>query len=195
MIWTILRLFLLAYFVMPLVAGFLVIRTFVQIRDDLTPIYESASASISAATTTVNNELRNLGNNFAPLADAVNGIRNALQVVVNFLRDTVYTLIDVVNGINLACSIGGAACIPKSINVTLPTLIDLSFINEISAGITDISTQFNSIITTTTTTIGAYTTMLALAVIVFVAWVLLTYLLFFVSLYTGLWRAASSRAR
>ncbi len=195
MLRTILRLFLLAYFVMPLAAGFLVIRTFVQIRDDLTPIYESAGATISAATTTVNNELRNLGRNFAPLADAINGIRNALQVVVNFLRDTVYTLIDVVNGLNLACSIGGAACIPKSINVTLPTLIDLSFINEISAGITDITTEFNHIITTTTTTIGAYTTMLALAVIVFVAWLLLTYLLFFVFLYTGLWRAASSRAR
>jgi hypothetical protein len=184
----ILRLFLLAYFVMPVVAGFLVVGTFVQVRNDIAPIFESASATISTATTALENELRNLGNNFRPLVNAVNAIRRALQTIVNFLRDTVYTLIDVVNGINVACSIGRTACIPKSINVTLPTLIDLTFINNISASITDISNEVNTVITTTTTTIGSYVSMLTLAVIMFVAWMLLTYLLFIIFLYTGLWK-------
>ena len=188
MLRAVLRLFLLVYFVMPLGAGLLVILPFIQIRSDIAPIYESASAAISSATTTLQTELRNLGNNFAPLANAVKAIRAALQVVVNFIRDTIYTLIDVVNGINLACSIGRTACIPKSINVTLPNLVDLSFINNISASINNISTQVNTVITTTTTAIGAYVTMLTLAVIVFIAWIALTYLLFIFFLYTGLWK-------
>ena len=190
MLRTVLRLFLLAYFVMPLVAGVLVVLTFVQVRDDVTPIYEAASASISRATTALDAELQSLGDHFAPLANAVNAIGRALQTVVNFLRNTVYALIDVVNKLNVACSVGGRACIPKSLNVTLPTLIDLSFVDNISNNITDITTQFNNVITTTTTTISNYATMLALAVIVFVGWMLLTYVLFVVFLYAGLWKRA-----
>ncbi|MBZ0293620.1 MAG: hypothetical protein K8L99_13720 [Anaerolineae bacterium] len=190
-----LRLFLLAYFLMPAAAGFLVILTFVQIRNDVTPIYESASATISNAANTLNTELSNLGANFAPLASAVNAIRTALQAVLNFLRDTVYTLIDVVNGLNLACSIGGAACIPKSINITLPSLIDLSFINDISNSINQITTQVNQVVSTTTNAISTYTVILVLAVLVFVAWILLTYVLFVIFLYNGLWRSTAARAK
>lgn len=183
------RLFLLAYFVMPLLAVLLVALTFVQIRNDVTPIFESANAAISSATAALENEVRNLGNNFAPLVTAVNALRAGLQAVVNFIRDTIYTLIDVVNGLNLACSIGRTACIPKSINITLPRLIDLSFINTISANISAITTQVNTVVTTTTTTITSYASMIGLAVVLFVAWMLLTYVLFIVFLYTGLWRA------
>ncbi len=183
-----LRVLLVVYFVLPIAASFLVVQTFAQIHSDVAPVYEAASASITRATSALDHELRNLGANFAPLATAINGIRNALQVVLNFIRDTIYTLIDVVNGINLACSVGGAACIPKSINVTLPTLVDLSFMNDISNHISTISTQVNSVIDTTTTALTSYTTLLALAAIVFVVWIVLTYILFFVFLYTGLWR-------
>jgi hypothetical protein len=182
------RLLLLAYFVMPLLSVFLVVLTLVQIRNDVTPVFEAANAAISSASAALENEVRNLGNSFAPLISAVNALRAGLQAVVNFIRDTVYTLIDVVNSINVACSIGRTACIPKSFNITLPTLIDLSFINNISRNITAITTQVNTVITTTTTTITSYAAMLTLAVMLFVAWMLLTYVLFIVFLYSGLWR-------
>ncbi len=184
------RLFLLAYFLMPVVAIILVIQTFLQIRSDVSPIFEAANIAISNAVSALETEARNLGNNFAPLADAVNATRNALQAVLNFLRNTVYTLIDVVNSLNLACSVGGTACIPKSINVTLPTLIDLSFINNISDNISGITSQVNNVITTTTTSINNYASMLMLAVLVFFIWTFLSFILFGVSLYTGLWKRA-----
>ena len=195
MIRIVLRLFLLAYFVMPIVSGSLVVLTLAQIRNDVTPIVETARTTISDATSALGNELRNLGSNFAPLVNAVNAIRGALQTVINFLRDIVYTLIDVVNGMNLACSIGGAACIPKSLNVTLPTIIDLSFMDRISANITSVTDELNTVVTTTTSAIASYTSMIALAVLVFVAWMLLTYLLFIVFLYTGLWGRTFAKAR
>ena len=182
------RLFLLAYFVMPIVAGLLLVQAFTQIRNDVTPIYDAASTSISNASTTLENEVRNLRSSFAPLETAISTIRNALQAVLVFIRDTIYTVIDVVNSINVACSIARAACIPKAFSITLPALVDLSFLETISNQITIISTQVNTVVTTTTTAIDSYATMLTLAVTVFIAWMLLTYLLFFVSLYRGLWR-------
>lgn len=184
----ILRLLLLVYFAMPLVAGLLVVLTFAQIRSDIAPVFETANVAISNATTALSTELHNLGDNFAPLASAVNALRSGLQAVLNFIRGTIYTLIDVVNGINVACSIGRTACIPKSFNIQLPQLIDLSFIDEITASVNDISTQVNTVVTTTTTAIGTYTTMITLALIVFIAWIVLTYILFFLLLYTGLWQ-------
>jgi hypothetical protein len=186
------RLFLLAYFVLPVVAAFLVIQTFVQIRNDVTPIYEAASSSISAVTTSLDHELRTLGSNFAPLASAINSTRNALQEVLNFGRGTIYTMIDVLNALNFACSVGHTACIPKSLNFTLPTLVNLTFIDNISNDISTISTQVNNVVSTTTAAITAYTTMLTLALGAFVAWIVLTYILFFVFLYTNLWKGATA---
>lgn len=162
----ILRLLLVVYFLMPIAAIGLFAQTFVQFRSDVAPVYEAASASITSATNTLNRELSNLGANFAPLANAVNGVRNALQVVVNFIRDTIYTLIDVVNGINLA------------------------FIDNISSQLNTISTQVNSVVTTTTSALTGYMTLIGLAAAVFIAWIVLTYILFFVLLFTGLWRKA-----
>lgn len=184
----VLRAFLLVYFLMPVATVLFVVLTFVQIRSDIAPIYEAASASITRATHNLNTELSGLSENFRPLADTVNAIRSALQTVINFLRDTVYTVIDVVNGLNLACSIGGAACIPKSLNVTLPTLVDLSFLDDIAANITVITTDLNNVVTTTTSAISAYLAMLLLAVGIFVVWILLSYVLFMVFLYQGLWK-------
>ncbi len=190
MIKWIVRLLLVVYFLMPIAAIGLFAQTFVEIRNDVAPVYEAASASITSATNTLNRELSNLGANFAPLASAVNAIRSALQVVVNFIRDTIYTLIDVVNGINLACSVGRTACIPKSINVTLPNLVNLAFIDNISSQINTISNQVNSVVTTTTNALTGYVTLIGLAAAVLIVWIVLTYILFFVLLFTGLWRKA-----
>lgn len=151
----ILRLLLVVYFLMPIAAIGLFAQTFVQFRSDAAPVYEAASASITSATNTLNRELSNLGANFAPLANAVNGV-----------RDTIYTLIDVVNGINLA------------------------FIDNISSQLNTISTQVNSVVTTTTSALTGYMTLIGLAAAVFIAWIVLTYILFFVLLFTGLWRKA-----
>ena len=193
MLRTMLRLVLIVYFIMPLVAGFLVIRTFTQIRDDITPIYETASTTISTATNALDAQVQRLGDNFKPLTAALNAIQSTLQTIVNFLRDTVYTVIDVVNGLNVACSVGRHACIPKNLNVHLPTLVDLSFIDDIASNISDITGQVNAVVTTTTTAISGYTSMIILAVVVFVAWMLLTYVLFMISLYSGLWRSTSGK--
>ncbi len=190
-----LRLILLAYFIMPLVAGFLVIRTFTQIRDDITPIYETASTTISTATDALDTQVQRLGDNFKPLTTALNALQSTLQTIVDFLRNTVYTVIDVVNGLNVACSVGRHACIPKNLNVHLPTLVDLSFIDDIASNISAITGQVNTVVTTTTTTISSYTSMIVLAVAVFVGWMLLTYALFIVSLYSGLWRSTLRKAR
>ena len=46
----VLRLFLLAYFLMPLIAGGLIVFTVLQVRDDLVNVYETASERISDAT-------------------------------------------------------------------------------------------------------------------------------------------------
>lgn len=182
------RLFLIFYFLMPLISLGLIGLTFVQVRGDLLPIYESASATITRATDAVETELQNLGRNFEPLVNAVNSIRDALQTVVTFVRNTIFTLIDVVNSLNPVCNFGGVACIGKSFNVTLPTLINFSFIDNLSASFGEISSSLDTMINRTTEALTAYTTLLVLAGVVFVAWVLLSYLLFFVLLYTGLWR-------
>ncbi len=184
------RLILIAYFVMPLAAGGLVVGTFVQVRSDVAPVVDAATASISRATTALDNELSDLGSHFQPLVNAVNAIQRALQTVINFLRDTVYTLIDVVNGLNLACSVGRAACIPKSLNVTLPRVIDLSFIDNIAAEISNITTPLNQAITVTTSTLTSYASIIVLAVAVFMVWMALTWVLFVVMLYRGLWKLA-----
>lgn len=184
----ILRVFLLVYFVMPIVALLLIGQVFIQFQNDVAPVYEAASTHIMNASTVLENELLRLGQNFAPLESAITAIRNALQAILNFVRDTIYTIIDVVNSINLACSIGGAACIPKAINLTLPPLVDLSFIDNISAQVSTISSQMYNVVNTTTAAINTYTTLLTLAIIVFVAWMLLTVILFYVALIRGLWR-------
>ncbi len=189
------RLFLLVYFVMPIVAGVLIIQTFAQVRSDVTPAYETARATITNATNTLDDIVRDLDEEVEPLVTSVNAARTALQRVLNFIQGTVYTLIDVVNGLNVACSIGGTACIPKSINLTLPAIVDLSFVSDISTNITAITTQVNSVVTTTTTAIASYMTMLTLAVGVLVAWIVLTFLLFVAALYSGLWKQAFSSAR
>lgn len=182
------RLFLIFYFLMPLISLGLIGLTFVQVRGDLLPIYESASATITRATGAVETELQNLGRNFEPLVNAVNSIRDALQAVVTFIRNTIFTLIDVVNSLNPVCNFGGVACIGKSFNITLPTLINFSFIDNLSASFGEISSSLDTMINRTTEALTTYTTLLVLAGVVFVAWVLLSYLLFFVLLYTGLWR-------
>jgi hypothetical protein len=180
------RVFLLIYLVMPIVAGFLVVRTVTQIRDDVAPIYETANTVISRASTAVDRELRNLGNNFAPLVNAVNSIRNAVQSVATFIQNTVYTIIDVLNA-NPACKITNIGCIPKSFSISLPNLIDLSFLNTISVNLTDITTQVNRVVSTTTTSINSYVTMLTLAVVLLVAWIILSHLLIVRLLFVGLW--------
>jgi methyl-accepting chemotaxis protein len=185
----VLRLFLLAYFLMPVIAGGLIIYTVLQVRDDITTVYENASERIADATSGLTTELRDLGDKFQPLANAVNGIRSALVTVRNFLQNTVFTVIDVVNNINVACSIGGRACIPKSFNITIPALLDLSFIDNISDHITEITDEVGAVVSTTTRTITDYAVMLALAVALVVVWMLLSSVLFYVVIYTSLWRA------
>jgi hypothetical protein len=97
-------------------------------------------------------------------------------------------LIDVVNNINVACSIGGRACIAKSFNLTIPALLDLSFIDNISGHITEITDEVSAVVSTTTRTITDYAVMLALAVALVVVWMLLSSVLFYVVIYTSLWR-------
>lgn len=182
------RAFLIFYFLMPLIALGLIALTFVQVRGDLLPIYESASTTIASASSAIEEELQGLGRNFEPLVNAVNTIRDALQTVVTFVRNTIFTLIDVVNGLNPICNFGGIACIGKSFDVTLPQLIDFSFIDKLSASFGEISSSLDTLVNRTTEALSTYTTLLVLAGVVFAAWVLLSYLLFFALLYTGLWR-------
>ena len=184
----ILRLFLLIYFVMPVLALLLIGQIFIQFQNDVAPIYEAASTRIMDASTVLENELMSLGRNFAPLENAIIAIRNALQTLLNFVRDTIYTIIDVVNGINLACSVGGAACIPKSINLTLPPLVDLSFIDNISTQVSTISSEMYAVIETTSAAVTSYTTLLIVALGVFILWMILSFILFYAMLYRGLVR-------
>ena len=184
----ILRLFLLIYFVMPVLALLLIGQIFIQFQNDVAPVYEAASTRIMDASTVLENELMSLGRNFAPLENAIIAIRNALQTLLNFVRDTIYTIIDVVNGINLACSVGGAACIPKSINLTLPPLVDLSFIDNISTQVSTISSEMYAVIETTSAAVTSYTTLLIVALGVFILWIILSFILFYAMLYRGLVR-------
>lgn len=182
------RLFLLVYFVLPLLAGFLVVQTLLQFRDDVTPVFDAASSAIASASATLEREVRNLRSSFAPLEVAIRVIRDALQALLTFIRDTIYTLIDVVNTINPACSAFRTACIGKAIHITLPQLVDLAFLTTISTQITTISTQINTVVTTTTSAIHTYATLLTLAGVGFGVWGLLTLILFYVTLLRGLWR-------
>lgn len=180
------RLLLLIYFLMPVIAGVLAVQVVAQIRDDVTPIYESASNRINSAAAILEDEVADLGSNFAPLVNAVNSLRSGLQTVLNFIRNTIYTVIDVVNDLNLACSVGGVSCIAKSINLTLPQIINLNFINTISNQITTITGEVSSVVDTTSSAINGYLSTLTLIVIIFVVWIVLGYILFFVAL-TRLW--------
>lgn len=183
-----LRLLVVVHILMPVGAALLIIYLFTQIRNDITPLFENATTTISTATNTLNTELSQLGENFEPLANAVNTSQQALQTVLNFLRSTVFTIIDVVNTINPACSIGRTACIGKSLNVTLPTLIDLSFVDEISTSVNTITTQINNVVTGTTQAVSGYTSLLLAALLLFGAWMVSTWILFFVLLYSRMWR-------
>lgn len=184
----VLRLFLLAYFLMPLIAGGLIVFTVLQVRDDLVNVYETASERISDATSGLTSELRDLGSKFQPLVNAVNSVRSALVTVRNFLQNTVFTIIDVVNNINVACSVGGQACIPKSFNLTIPALINLSFIDNISDHITEITDEVSTVVSTTTGALTSYATLLLLAVGVFIAWTLVSGVLFYAVIYKSLWQ-------
>lgn len=185
----ILRIMLLFYFIMPFAAGFLLIQTFAEIRDDLSPIYNTASTTISNAAEDLEDGLTALSNGFQPLVNAVNSIRSVLQSVVNFLRGTVFTIIDVVNNLNPTCNFAGVACISKNFNPTIPNIVNLSFLEDISDSVSSISTQMSNVVNATTGALNAYMTTLTMAVVVFMLWIVLTGILFYVSIYKNLWQA------
>ena len=186
----IIRLLVIAHILMPLGAALLILQMFAQIRSDVTPLFENASSRITRATDALGTELNALGDNFAPLANAVNATQRALQTILNFLRDTVFTVIDVVNTINPACSIGRVGCIGKSLNVQLPTVIDLTFIDEIGANINTVTSEIDAVVSGTTAAISGYSNLLVLALVLFAAWVVTSGVLFYVMLYSNLWRQA-----
>lgn len=182
------RLFLVVYFLMPIMAIGLFIVTFVQMQNDVAPVYQSASTAITTATSALNAEVGDLRDSLAPLERTVNDLRAALQTIISFLRDTLYKVIDAVNELNPVCKFGGSACIPKALDVALPTLVDFSFVDRITTNINTITTQVNTVVTTMTTAITTYSAMFVLGAIILGGWLVLTYLLFFVMLYFGLWK-------
>ncbi|QPC82665.1 hypothetical protein G4Y79_23755 [Phototrophicus methaneseepsis] len=182
-----LRFLLIAYFLMPLVALGLVIFCFWQIQSDVAPVFETANQSITTAADAVQREVSDLGENFEPLVDAVNDTRNAVNAIISFFRNTLNA---VIAEVNKSCFWNGASgCgwsgLPP---ISLPPLVDLSFIDRIGTNLTTITSQLDTVMTTVTTSVSVYMNLLILAVIVIIVWLILSYLLFFVSLYMGLWQ-------
>lgn len=174
------RLFLIAYGVLPLIAVVLLIMTVRNVQSELTPVYEAASTRITNATDDLRDELRQLRAGFQPLVNAVNSLRSALSTVNNFIRNSVNAVIDWVSDTTF-----GVINIPRFGGITLPSVVNLQFIDNISDSVDEIGDQVSIVVDSTTSTVVTQLEMLTLALIIFGVWVALGPVIMLILVFSG----------
>lgn len=182
MVRTIIRIFLISYFVVPMVAVVYLIGTVRTIGEELSPLYDSASRAITTAGEELQDEVQNLQRRFQPLVNTVNSIRSGLDTIAGFISDSVNTVIGWVRSASF-----GSIDIPRFRGITIPALVDLSFLNDIADNFNTISTQVSSVVSGTANAVSSSLSALILVIVVFIGWMLVSYILFFVQTFVTLW--------
>lgn len=179
---TIIRILLIGYFVAPVVALAFLIGTIQDMGNQLSPLYESASREISAAAANLQVEFQGLQGSFQPLVNAVNTLRSGLNSIAGFINDSVNAVIGWLRSFTF-----GAINLPRFQGITIPALVDLSFLNEIAEDLSNIGTQVSTVVTGTGNAVAASLSALVLVVVVLILWMIVAYILFIFQTFVGLW--------
>jgi archaellum component FlaC len=174
------RLFLIAYGVLPLIAVVLLIMTVRNVQSELTPVYEAAGQNITDATDDLRDELRQLRAGFQPMVNTVNSLRSALSTINNFINNSVNDAIDWIDDFTL-----GVFDFPRFNGITLPPVVNLQFIDNISDSVDDIGDQVSTLVETTSNTVVTQMEMLTLALIIFGVWVALGPVIMLILVFSG----------
>ena len=145
-----LRLFLIAYALLPFVAVILLFTLVRQFEADLSPVYTSASTALNAATDGLRSGVENLEASFQPLVNSINALRSALSTVINFIANTINAIIDWIRTTTF-----GTVSLPRFNAITLPPIVDLSGLEVIADNARVISTQVSLVASTTIDTVNA----------------------------------------
>ncbi len=174
------RLLLIAYGLLPLIAVVLLISTVRTVQSELAPVYETASDRITDATDDLRDELRDLRAGFQPMVNSVNSLRSALSTVNTFISNSVNGVIDWV-----ADTTFDVIRFPRFNGISLPSVVNLTFIDDISDSVDEIGDQVGVVVDTTSDTVMTQLNTLTLALLFFGVWVVLGPVLMLILVFTG----------
>ena len=164
------RLLLIAYGLLPLIAVVLLISTVRTVQSELAPVYETASDRITDATDDLRDELRDLRAGFQPMVSTVNTfISNSVNGVIDWVADTTFDVIR----------------FPRFNGISLPSVVNLTFIDDISDSVDEIGDQVGVVVDTTSDTVMTQLNTLTLALLFFGVWVVLGPVLMLILVFTG----------
>ncbi|MBK9123457.1 MAG: hypothetical protein IPM16_10115 [Chloroflexi bacterium] len=170
-----------AYIAVPIGAGFILFTTARDMVDTVSPVYEAASESLDEAATNLSATLSDLKDDFQPVVNTINSLRNRLDDVADFIEDNVNDVIDFVNntpGVN----------IPDFDGITIPAAVNVNFLTDVGDDVSDVIDDVRDIIDTTRETVAAQTNMLGLGALLIGAWLALTQVLVIVAILRSLGR-------
>lgn len=174
------RLLLIAYAVLPLIAVVLLLNSVRTVQSQLAPVYETASERISDASDDLRDELRDLRAGFQPMVNSVNSLRSALSTVNSFINNSVNGVIDWV-----ADTTFDVVRFPRFNGISLPAVVNLSFIDDISDHVDAIGDEVGSVIDTTGAAVTAQLDALTWALLILAAWVVLGPVLMLILVLSG----------
>lgn len=174
------RLLLIAYALLPLIAVVLLFNSVRAVQSQLAPVYETASERITNATDDLRGELRDLRAGFQPMVNSVNSLRSALSSVNTFINNSVNGVIDWVAEFTL-----NVVRFPRFSGLSLPSVVNLSFIDDISDSVDEIGDEVGSVIDTTGATVMAQLDMLTWALLILAVWVVLGPVLMLILVLSG----------
>jgi len=174
------RLLLIAYALLPLIAVALLISSVRTVQSELAPVYETASDRISDATDDLRDELRDLRAGFQPMVNSVNSLRSALSTVNTFINNSVNGVIDWV-----ADTTFDVITFPRFNGISLPSVVNIGFIDDISDSVDEIGEEVETVIDTTGDTVMTQLNTLTTALIILAAWVVLGPVLMLILVLSG----------
>lgn len=182
MLRTLFRIILVIYFAVPVIALVFLVGTVQGIGSELSPLYESASQRISTAAESLQTEIQNIRQRFQPLVNAVNTLRSGLNSIAGFINNSVNAVIGWIRDASF-----GTVNLPRFQGITIPALVDLSFLDEIANDVNAISTEVTAIASGTVNAVTSSLSALILVVVVLVLWMIVAYILFIIQTFVGLW--------
>ena len=176
-----LRALVIVYLVMPIAAVVIGVTMVRNITGTLTPLYDAASTRINNAADALDEELDDLRDNFQPLVNAVNTIRNALSTVRQFINNQINRVINFVNTFP-------AIDIPNFDGFDLPGLINLNFLNNVGGHIRDITDEISDTAAATRDFFAEQATQIGLIGLLLLGWFLVGHALGAIVIVRNLWR-------
>jgi hypothetical protein len=175
-----LRLLALLYIALPLLALFVGFNTWREMNDRLVPLYETAASRIGDAREGLEDTLDDLRDDFQPVVNTVNSLRSGLSSIASFINNSVNDVIDFVNGFPLMN-------IPRFNVITIPSIISVGFLDDIAEDVSDITGEFDSVLSQTATFAQDQAQAMGLILLLVVAWLALTQLLLVIVVFKTLW--------